>query len=276
MTHRLALPYRFKWPRRFKYLAATLLCLLVAACNDRELYRGLNQRDANEMVAALKRVGIEAKREDIAAGSYRIMIKEPDFTRAVEALSTEGLPRESFRSLAELFPGEGLIVTPFEQRARMMFAVNQELSKTVSAIDGVMSARVQVAIPELDLRGQPLTKPTASVVIHHRAGVNAGELSPKVRSIVSNSVQGLNWRDVSVSLFAQNGKNGAPAPAAARAAEPVAADPVVPAASPASSPAPEAGFDWRAILRPLLWIGAAGLAAYGLFVLISQRRRRST
>jgi type III secretion protein J len=177
-----------------------LLAGLLAGCQS-EVYRGLTQRDANAMLALLIRHGVEAKRESVDATTYRITVPPADIARSIELLRAAGLPRESYQSLGEVFRGDGLVVSPYEQRARMMFAQNQEMTRTISGIDGVIQARVHVVVPELDLRGQPQTKPTASIVVHYRPGVDTSELAGKIRSVVANGVQGLAYRDVALSFF---------------------------------------------------------------------------
>lgn len=181
-------------------MIVVMVGLLAGACQT-ELYRGLTQRDANEMTSVLLRNGIDVKREAIDATTYKLMVPDDQFARAVDILKRTGYPRESFQSLGDVFKGDGLIVSPYEQRVRMMHAQNQELARTISSIDGVMNTRVHVVVPELDLRGAPQTKPTASVVVHHRPGVDTGELSTKIRLLVANGLQGLNYRDVSIAFF---------------------------------------------------------------------------
>jgi type III secretion protein J len=176
------------------------LSLLLGACQT-ELYQGLSQRDANEMVAALSRAGIEAKREQVDATTYRIMVAEDALADAVDALRRAGLPRESYQSLGEIFPGDGLIVSPYEQRIRTMHALNQEIAQTITSISGVMSARIHIVLPDLDLRGLPMNKPSASVVVHHAPHLDTSELATRVRLLVANAVQGMNFRDVAVAFF---------------------------------------------------------------------------
>jgi type III secretion protein J len=184
-------------------LAFLLLCasiLLLTSCSE-ELYRGLSQRDANEMIAILQAKGISASRESTDGNSFRLMVDQTQFAAAVEILKREGYPREVFRSIGDIFPGDGLITSPYEQRARMTFALNQELARTISEIEGVASARVHVVMPETDLRGSPRGQTSASVVVYTRPGVDQSDLGPKVREIVGKAVPGATYRDVSVAFF---------------------------------------------------------------------------
>lgn len=186
---------------KFQRLAVILLCVVLSACQV-ELYGGLSQREANEMVAVLARAEISASREETEPGVFRVMVTEGDLAHAVEALDRVGLPSERFQSLGEIFPGDGLIVSPYEQRLRTMHALNQEIARSLTTITGVRNARVHVVLPDLDLRGQPINPPSAAILIHHAPGLDTEALSTRVRMLVANAVQGMNFRDVSVSFFA--------------------------------------------------------------------------
>jgi type III secretion protein J len=181
-------------------LTVMVIAFVVSAC-ETEVYRSLTQKDANEMVAALARAGIPAKRELTDGTNYRITVAEDKLAPAIDALKRSGYPRESYRSMGEVFPGDGLVVTPYEQRVRMMFALSQEMGRTVTSINGVTSARVHIVVPDLDLRGLPLNKPSASVTAQFKPGLDVAELTSKIRMIVASGVQGLDYKNVSVALF---------------------------------------------------------------------------
>jgi type III secretion protein J len=244
-----------------RQLAPIVIALTVAGCQT-EIYRGLSQRDANEMIAVLAREGIPAKRELSDGANYRITVAEEHLAPAVEALRRAGLPRETFRSLGEIFPGAGLVVTPYEQRVRMMYALNQEIAQTVNSIAGVTSARVHVVLPDLDLRGVPLNKPSAAVVIHHVPGIDTADLTAKIRLVVANAVQGLTFRDVSLAFFANAAM--APTPGAA-AREPVKAGVRAPEPPAEEAEAKGGAAIARMITTGALWAAALGLAGMALY-----------
>ncbi len=184
----------------FLRLLVVTLCLFLAACQV-ELYGNLSQREANEMIAVLARAGIEASREEVGENLFRVLVDESRMADAVESLARAGLPAERYQSLGEIFPGDGLIVSPYEQRIRTMHALNQEIARTISTINGVRSARVHIVLPELDLRGQPMNQPSASILIHHAPGLDSQALTTRVRMLVTNAVQGMDFRNVAVAFF---------------------------------------------------------------------------
>lgn len=173
---------------------------LLAGCKEQTLYGDLTERQANEVVAALREGGIDAQklREEKA---YAVQVGGDDFPAAVQLMRAQGLPRESYDTLGQVFKREGFVSTPLEERARLLYALSQELSNTVASIDGVVNARVHLVVPEkhpLDDKPQPAA---ASVFIKHRPDVDLAALTPKIRALILNSVEGLPADKVTVALF---------------------------------------------------------------------------
>ncbi|MGI9420101.1 MAG: type III secretion system inner membrane ring lipoprotein SctJ [Geminicoccaceae bacterium] len=175
------------------------ICMLLAACKV-ELHSGLDERDANEILAILLKNGIAASRDVAKDKSLTVMVDEESFAEAVDILQAHSLPREKFNDLCSVFTGEGMISSPVEDRARLICALSQELSRTISEIDGVMSARVHVVLPENDL-GRKNAKPSsASVFIRHHEDAPIDRLSPQIKMLVANGIEGLVYDKVSVAM----------------------------------------------------------------------------
>lgn len=177
-----------------------LSVFLLSACKE-ELYSELSQREANEMIAVLDQNGISAHRTVGNAKTFTIAVESRDFARSVVALRQAGLPGERFRSISDVFPGDGLVMSPFEQQARMSFALNQELMRTISGIDGVVTCRVHIAIPAADFRLVGTQKPSASIVVRHLSTLDIVEVASKIRNIVGNAVPGLESKMVAIAFF---------------------------------------------------------------------------
>jgi len=179
---------------------ALLALLALAGCRV-EVYDKLSQRDANEITALLLSSSIDAKRIEEKDGTFAVEVPEGDFAVAVQIISDSGLPRPQFRSMVDVFDNDRLISSPSEERARLGYAVSQELSQTVSEIDGVVSARVHLATPALDPLGRRVTKSSASVAIHHEEALPTEGLVPRIKLLVSHAVDDLEYDDVLVALF---------------------------------------------------------------------------
>jgi type III secretion protein J len=177
------------------------LAAVLTACGDQTLYAKLDERQANDMVSALRLSGVAAQKVGREDG-FEVTTGEADFARAVQILKAQGLPREDFDSLGKVFKREGFVSTPVEERARLMHALSQELSHTLTSIDGVLQARVTLVVPERHPLSDKVQPSSASVMLKHRPGLNVEALLPKVRALVVNSVEGLPYESVSVVAFA--------------------------------------------------------------------------
>lgn len=179
---------------------ALLLLLILAGCKV-ELYSGLGEHEANDMLAALLRRGIQAEKAPGLEGTFAIQVDEEKFAEAVELLKMQGFPREPFASMGDVFKKEGLISSPLEERIRFVYALSQELSATLSEIDGVLSARVHVVLPDNALSTGKIVPSSAAVFIRHLAETPIDQLTPQIKMLVTNSIEGLSYDKVSVVLF---------------------------------------------------------------------------
>ena len=186
---------------RVAILLAGMLAL--AGCREVEVYDQLSQRDANEMTALLLVAGVDAQRVTHKDGTFAVSVAEDDFAQAVTLIDRSGLPKPKFATMTDVLSDDRLIASPSEERARLNYALSQELSRTVSGIDGIVIARVHLATPSNDpLSRRKSEPPTASIAIHHRADLATGGVVPRIKTLVANAVDGLEYDRVSVALFA--------------------------------------------------------------------------
>ncbi|SIT55727.1 Nodulation protein NolT [Mesorhizobium prunaredense] len=182
-------------------VALVVVSMLVLQACSVELYSDLNQRQANEIVATLMRHGIPAQREAGKDGKMTVSVQKDRFAEAMAILDESGLPKQEFQTLGDVFKRDGLVSSPVEERATMIYGLSQELSQTISDIDGVLSARVHLVLPENDPLRQRLVPSSASVFIRHRASVPMNELIPQVKMLVAKGIAGLTYDNVSVTLI---------------------------------------------------------------------------
>jgi type III secretion protein J len=185
-----------------KWLMPAAVALLLSGCGGQELYTKLSERQANEMVAVLQSAGIAAGKSTKDGAVWVVSAPEAKFARAIETLHANGYPREEFETLGKVFKKEGFVSSPLEERARLNFGLTQELSNTLSSsIDGVISARVHLAVPEKDPLAEKARPASASIVIKHRPGVDLSGLRDQIRAVVVTAVEGLPYDNVTVALF---------------------------------------------------------------------------
>lgn len=187
--------------RTFRWPLLGLVMLALAACSQVELYGKLTESQANEMVAVLQNAGIPAEKASSGEAGFSISTHQEDFARAVQTLKAQGYPRDEFASLGTVFKKEGFVSSPLEERARLVFGLSQELSNTVSQIDGVVQARVQLAMPEADPLSDKIKPSSASVFIKYRPGASPEKQIGQIKSLMVNAVEGLTYENVTVAMF---------------------------------------------------------------------------
>jgi type III secretion protein J len=188
--------------RALAFRALSLLALLLALSGCKVgLYSGLNEQEANEIVAALSAEGLDASKERLDGNNWQVQVEENRLGRALDVLRTQGLPHDRYASMGDVFQKQGLVSTPSEERMRYIYAVSQELSQTLRNVDGVVTARVHVVIPANDPLSDKIRPSSAAVFIKHRSDVDLRLLAPAVKEMVAHSIEGLTHEQVSLSLF---------------------------------------------------------------------------
>lgn len=177
-----------------------IAALALAGCGQETLYSQLDERQANEMLAILLSNDIDARKVGIG-DSLELQTARSDLPTAIELLSEHGYPRQEFQSLGEVFKREGFVSSPTEERARLLYALSQELAQTLSAIDGVVTARVHLAIPEQRVLSDEIKPSSASIFVKHRPGSPVAEQAALIKALVVNSIEGLPYDNVTVTFF---------------------------------------------------------------------------
>jgi type III secretion protein J len=182
-------------------LLSSLMCLSLTGCSNQEIYSKLTEQQANEMVALLRGSGLSAEKSAQEGGQFSINTAASDFSQAVQILKTNGYPKEAHESMGQVFKKEGFVSSPLEERARLTYALSQEIGNTISSIDGVLMARVHVAVPEKDPLAENAKPASASVFIKHRAGMDLTSKLGQIKGLVVNAIEGLPYDNVTVALF---------------------------------------------------------------------------
>lgn len=180
-------------------LAATFALAMLAACAKQEVYSGLTEAEANEITATLLSNGIRATKTTNGDKGSSVSVEPDQFLPAVKILRDAGLPRQAKEDLGVIFKKSGITSTPFEERVRFAYGLSQEIEKTLNSIDGVVVSRVHLVLPEAPEFGKQVQPSSASVFIKHRSGVDIEYLTPQIRRLVSNAIEGLSYAAVNVT-----------------------------------------------------------------------------
>lgn len=187
------------WRRALQWCVWTALSLVLSGCGSEILLRDLTERDANEIVSVLYTSSIEAKKVADAKGkSFLVEVQSGDMPRAVAVLRALGLPKSPRANLNEVFRATGFAPTPFEERVRYLFGLAQELERTVSLMEGVLQTRVHVVTPDGTSKLADLQQSKASVFVSYDDRYDIETLVPRIRKLVSDSIEGLTPTSVEI------------------------------------------------------------------------------
>lgn len=156
------------------------------------LYGRLSPKDISSVMASIQELGVKS---DLGANGTAVYVPSDQVHKIRMALAAKGIPSGEGVGF-EIFDRANFGVSDFIQRTNYSRALQGELSRTISQLQGVRNARVMVVTPENRLLfTDARTKPTASVFIE--GSINTEQVN-SIRFLVANSVEGLKAEDVSV------------------------------------------------------------------------------
>lgn len=179
-------------------LAAIMVFRWASAPDYVPLYSNLSSRDASAVVDKLESDGVPYQ----LSGGSTVLVPRKDVYSTRISLSGAGLPSDSSGGAGgySLLDKQSISTSEFQEQTDFKRAMEGELAKTIEAIDGVDTAVVHLALPPQQVFAQQTTKPTASVLVAPRAGV---ELEPQqvqaIVNLVASSIEGLEPDQVTVA-----------------------------------------------------------------------------
>jgi len=188
--------------RPLSFVLCLLSLSLLTGCDEvSTLFSGLEENQANMVIASLADAGMDADKTPGDEGTWNVTISKKDFAAAANLCNRKGLPRRTFHGVGEVFKKTGMVSSPSEERIRFMDAVAQDLARTISMIDGVVDARVHVVLPENDPFAKNTMPSSAAVAIRSRWDADLTDVVPQVKSLVKNSIEGIAYEKISVTIF---------------------------------------------------------------------------
>jgi type III secretion system YscJ/HrcJ family lipoprotein len=185
------------------------VAVFFTSCGRIELYQNLTEEDANEMMVLLSENGIKANKKKVMQQndvSYSIAVPDGEMVKARSLLVRHNLPRRRELGLTGVYKEKGLIPTPDEQKARFLLALKGEIINSLERIPQIVDADVVLNVPSkdefADAEARHRQRPTSSIVIKAKP-LDSGEgalSESKLQQFVSNAVEGMNPRDVTVVI----------------------------------------------------------------------------
>lgn len=158
------------------------------------LYGSLADTDAAAVTRSLASAGIDYRLDERNGG---ISVPAAKLNEARMLLAEQGvLDSGGFANLAK---ENGLGISTFMESARYQYALEMELSKTISSMQHVASARVHIAAPRQSSFVRDRTPARASVFLQLRAGRRlSGEQVASIVNLVGSSVPDMDPSQVTV------------------------------------------------------------------------------
>ncbi len=154
--------------------------------------------DADKQVALEALKAAEFKPE-IDMGSGQIMVPENKYQEAKLLIASKGLPRSEAQGIDGLKDMPAMTTSQFMEQVRYNNAMEQELSRSISQISGIRSARVHLASPKQSMFVRDRVPTKASVVITRAPGKSISSANVQaIIQLVASSVPYLAPENVSV------------------------------------------------------------------------------
>ena len=193
-----------KLPKQARIMMVLVLVLAVGAAvalalferNDEQvLFSGLSQEDAAAIVEHLKGKKVPYR---LHGDGGTILVPAENVHELRLELASQGIPVGGGVGF-ELFDEKRFGMTEFEERVALRRALEGELSRTISRLDAIKSARVHLVLPKKSLLGRNSEAAEASITVELQKSreLSKGSIQSIIH-LVSSSVEGLNPDSVTV------------------------------------------------------------------------------
>lgn len=175
------------------------------------LYAGMPEAEKARVVEALMNTGMQVQLDPTTG---EILVPTSDYHTARMQLAAQGLPAsvpEGYDSISDIPMGSSRTV----ENVRLKQSQEIELARSISEIQGLVAARVHLAIPEKSVFARASVPPSASIFVQMEDGraLSRQQVSAIVH-LVSSSVPSMPKSEVTVvdqygNLLSQPGQNAA-------------------------------------------------------------------
>jgi type III secretion protein J len=166
---------------------------------------GLDEAQANRVVVALDHAGVGGEKEPDPAieGRFRVVVERDDGPRAIATLRDEDLPAPAVPGLLDSMGKGQLVPSQLAEHAQLVAGLGGELERTLSSIEGVLSARVHLSLARSESFAEgPRPKATGSVLLRHRGSTPPID-AQEVKRLVAGAAPGLSPDDVAVVMVSR-------------------------------------------------------------------------
>lgn len=206
-------------PARLGVMGAILLGLLmffvflsmrITTPEMKLLYTDLSSTDSGAVAAKLEESQITY---EISTDGSRIMVPGDEVGRARMLLAAAGLPNGGSMGYEIFDEQSGFGTTNFVQNINQIRALEGELSRTITSLDSIRSARVHIVLPQRELFSRETRDSSASVFLglQSSSSIERSQIIA-IQSLVASAVPNLKASNVSIidsngNLMAKGGQD---------------------------------------------------------------------
>src|SRR5215218_2648010 len=197
----LALPPRTKGIFAVSTVAvlgvAFLLLRVAGAPSYTMLSSGLDPAQTGKVTAALDEQGIAY---ELRNNGTALAVEKSQVPQARVALAGQGVSLDAGGGKGfELFDEQKLGASDFQQQVTYQRALEGEIGRTISSVQGVSAPQVQLVLPEDDLFADEATPATAAVMLGNSADTLEPGATRGIAQLVASSVKGLKTENVTIT-----------------------------------------------------------------------------
>ncbi|HGJ65626.1 TPA: flagellar M-ring protein FliF [bacterium] len=160
------------------------------------LFSGLSPEDTQAIQDELRGVGIPSKLSD---GGGSILVPSSQVYDVRMRLANKGLPEASSTVGFEGFDKTDFGTTDFVQKLKYQRALQVELTRTITQLKEVSSARVHIVLPKESVFTEQEQPAKASIVLKLRPGARLNESQVNgITHLVASSVENLDKENITV------------------------------------------------------------------------------
>jgi flagellar M-ring protein FliF len=201
---------------------AFMLFRLASSPSYTTLQAGLDPAKTGKITAALDQAGVSYK---LQSNGTAVAVVSGQESKARVALAGQGLASGGSQPGYELLDKQKLGASTFQQQVAYQRALEGQISQTISQIDGISGAQVQLTLPKDDIFADEKQPATAAVLLTADSATLDPAAVRGIASLVASSVQDLKPSNVTITdasgsmLWPQGDGSDATGPASKPAAE---------------------------------------------------------
>ncbi|HVY97622.1 MAG TPA: flagellar basal-body MS-ring/collar protein FliF [Solirubrobacterales bacterium] len=159
------------------------------------LASGVDPAETGQITGVLEDKGIPF---EVRGDGTTVAVADSDVSQARIALAESDVVGGNKPGF-ELFDKQQFGASDFQQKVTYQRALEGELQRTISQVEGVSDVTVQLTLPEDQLFAAEAVKPTAAVLIGTSSGRLGAGAVRGVANLVAASVEGLSTKDVTIT-----------------------------------------------------------------------------